>query len=231
MAFTAAFEDSGSPGPTAARLKAFRAARRHSRNVRVLRLLLPAAGVLAVAGLFALTRLGLPIPVNLSSAGLNITSEAVIMEQPRLTGFDGDNREYAVSAARAIQPLATANRLNLEEIEATITVVGQGVTTIRSGSGLYDHSARTLRLEDGITVNNVGGYALSLIDADIDFGAGTMRSDKRVTVTYADSEVTAERFLATENGKHLIFDGSVRTTVLPPKRPGASAEPEETPAE
>ena len=227
MAFPVSLEDAGSLAPSAARLQAFRAARRHSRRVRVLRVFLPAAGVGAIAGLFALTQLGLPLPLGLAALRLIITPDAVIMENPKLTGFDGSDREYSVAAARAVQPMATVDQLDLETIEATINVVGQGITTITAGSGFYDHGARTLRLEGGIAVNAEAGYALRMEDADIDFLAGTMHSGKPVRVIYADSEITSERFSVTDGGGRLLFEGRVRTTIMPPKRSPDSAEPVE----
>jgi lipopolysaccharide export system protein LptC len=226
MSFSASWQDGGTRGRSLARGKAFDAARRHSRRVRLLRVLLPVAGVAAVAGFFVLTRLGLPTALDLSAARLSITPNAVIMEHPNISGFDGEQREYSVVAARAIQPLANPDQVRLEAIEATITA-GQGDTVVTAGSGSYDHGARTLRLEGNIAVNSAEGYALRMTDADLDFVAGTMRSANAVTVIYADSETTAQRFLATDGGKHIRFEGGVRTTIIPPKRetePGAPAK-------
>ncbi len=59
-----------------------------------------------------------------------------------------------------------------------------------------------------------------MTDADIDFNAGTMRSDNPVTVIYADGEITGQRFRATEGGKRILFEGGVSTTIMPPKRAG-----------
>jgi lipopolysaccharide export system protein LptC len=225
MSFSASWQDSGAPGRSLARGKAFDVARRHSRRVRLLRVLLPAAGVAAVAGFFVLTRLGLPTALDLSAARLSITPNAVIMEHPNISGFDGEQREYSVVAARAIQPLANPDQVRLEEIKATITAAGLGTTVVTAGSGSYDHGARTLRLEGNIAVDSAEGYALRMTDADLDFLAGTMRSANAVTVTYADSETTAQRFLATDGGKHIRFEGGVRTTIIPPKRETEPAAP------
>lgn len=223
MSFSASWQDTEAPVPSAARRKAFNAARRRSRNVRLLRVLLPAAGLAAAAALYALTRLGLPTTLDVSSARLSITPNAVIMEHPNLSGFDGERREYSVAAARAIQSLANPNQVQLEAIEATIDVPGRGVTTIAAGSGHYDHAGRKLRLEGDISVASAEGYGLRMTDADIDFLNGTMQSDHPVTVTYADSEITGRRFTATDGGRHVLFKGGVRTTIMPPKREPSEA--------
>ena len=88
--------------------RAFRAARRHSRVVRILRIAIPLAVVLGFIGIFLLTYLNplrmlarLPIDVgNLVVSGTKIT-----MEQPRLSGFTRDERAYELSADAAKQDL------------------------------------------------------------------------------------------------------------------------------
>ncbi|MGH6924771.1 MAG: LPS export ABC transporter periplasmic protein LptC [Propylenella sp.] len=227
MSISASFKGREARLPASARRKAFRAARRHSRNVRLLRILLPAAGVATIAALFVLTRLGLPIALDLSNARLSITPNAVIMEHPNLTGFDGERREYSVAAERAIQSLANPNEVRLEAIKASIGIAEQGVTTIVAGAGLYDHEGRRLRLEGNVSVDSAGGYALRMTDADIDFLGGTMQSAHPVTVIYADSEVTGQRFFATDGGKRVLFEGGVRTIVMPPKRKATQNLPAE----
>lgn len=222
MTYPASWQDAGAPLSTAARRKAFAAALRHSRTVRWLRILLPLAGVVGVAAFFVLTQLGLPIALDLSAARLSVTPNAVIMEQPNLSGFDADGHEYSVRADRAIQPLTTPDRVRLEAIRATLAAAGQGTTTVSADSGQYDHRDRTLRLEGSIAVQSSEGYALRMTDVDIDFRAGSMQSGNPVTVTYADSEITGQRFLATDGGRRLLFDGGVRTVVIPPKRDAAA---------
>lgn len=225
MSLSASWQDTGLTAPLEARRSALRAARRHSRRVRVLRILLPVVALMGIGALFALTQLGLPLALDLSNARLSITPNAVIMEHPNFTGFAGEGREYSVSAARAVQSLANPDRVQLEAISATIDIADQGVTSVAAGSGKYDHAAGTLRLEGDVTLDSSQGYGLRMREVDIDFNAGTMRSDKPVTVIYADSEIVAERLLASDNGKRIRFEGGVHTTIMPPKRAAA-----ETPA-
>jgi lipopolysaccharide export system protein LptC len=226
MSFSASWQDSGAPGPAAARGKAIVAARRHSRHVRILRVLLPLIGLVAIGVFFVLTQLGLPGALDLSAARLSITPNAVIMEHPNITGFDGEHLEYSVVAERAIQPLLSPDQVRLEAIEAKLAT-GDGATTVTAESGDYDHTARTLRLEGAITVDSDQGLALRLNDADIDFTAATMQSDHPVTVIYADGETVGQRFRATDGGKRIRFEGGVSTTIMPPKREAAPAAPAE----
>jgi lipopolysaccharide export system protein LptC len=210
------------------RLSAFRAARRHSRLVRRLRIALPAAGALALAALTIAAHLSLPANLDLSVAGLSVTRNSIIMDNPHLTGFDADKREYSVSADRAIQALANPDAVRLEDITATVKVEGQGTATITAESGDYDNGKSTLQLYGGIAVDSSEGYALRMSDAQIDLRGGTMTSPNPVTVSYQDSRTSGRSISVTGGGKSIVLQGDVRTTLMPPKRgrapqPGAPA--------
>lgn len=202
----------------ATRRRAFTAARRHSRLVRLLRVLLPLAGALAVGGFVFAARLSFPGDVDLSAAKLSITRNAVIMDHPHLTGFEGDAREYSVSADRAIQPLATPGQVRVEAIEAKVTAEGRGTTAITAEAGDYDHEESALKLLGAIVVQSGDGYRLRMTGADVDFGAETMSSDNRVTIGYSESEISGDRMSVTDGGKHIVIEGNVRTVLMPPKR-------------
>jgi lipopolysaccharide export system protein LptC len=140
------------------------------------------------------------------------------MDNPHLTGFDADKREYSVTADRAVQALADPNAVRLDEIVATVTTAGRGTATISAESGDYDNKETTLKLVGGIAVNSLGGYALRMTDADIDLRAGTMSSANPVTVRYATSSTTAGSISVSGGGQVIVLGGGVRTTLLPPKR-------------
>jgi lipopolysaccharide export system protein LptC len=198
------------------RRKAFAAARRHTR------LVLPAAGLLSIAGLIVLARFSFPGDLDLSAASLSVTRNSIIMENPHLIGFDGDRRQYSVSADRAIQALMRPDEVRLEAIEARIVAVGQGPTTITAEAGEYDHGKSTLRLTGAIAVNSAEGYSLNMTDADFDFAGETMSTANPVKVTYEDSEITAGRLSVNGGGDTILFEGNVRTTLMPPKRRSAT---------
>jgi lipopolysaccharide export system protein LptC len=211
-----------------ARARAFVRARRHSRRVRALRYLLPVAGVLAIAGFFVKTHLAFPGAPDLARAGLSVTGSSIIMDQPRLTGFTGDSREYSVAADRAIQPLGNPGEVRLETLEATLLSADRGATKIAAETGDYDHVKNTLRLFGVINIDSAEGYRLTMKDADIDFGAETMTSENPVTIGYENSEITGNRLSISDGGKHIVVEGRVRTTVMPSKEeadPAAATVP------
>ena len=217
--------DAGGPSAVAAarRAKAFEAARRHSRLVRRMRVLLPVAGAAALAGFIVAARLSLPVDLDLSMAGLSVTRNSIIMNNPHLTGFDSNQRRYEVSAERAIQAISAPDEVRLEAIRAIIQTEGRGAATVTAQTGDYDNSAGTLKLVGAIAVDSRDGYTLRLRDADIDLKGGTMSSSNPVTVTYQDSRTTGDRLSVSEGGKVVVLERSVRTTLMPPKRVAAEA--------
>ncbi len=222
MTVSASWQDAGPLSLRASRgrgrRQAFAAARRHSRRVRWLRFLLPLLGLSAIGVFFILTQISLPGDLDLGAARLSVTRNSIIMENPRLTGFDRDGREYSVAADRAIQALASPDQVRLEAIDARVAAAGHGAATITAEAGDYDHGQSTLTLHGDIVVDSAEGYALRMRDAHIDFKAGTLTSPNPVTVGYRGSEITGQRFGASGGGNVLLFEGGVRTILMPPKR-------------
>lgn len=218
----------GGPADRHRRRLAFQAARRHSRNVRRLRLFLPAAGTLAVLAIVLLTRAGLPDNLDLSVASMSVTRNSIIMERPHLTGFDADRREYSVTADRAVQALTNPDSVRLEAIKASVSVTGRGTTNVTAAAGDFDNSAGKLRLEGGVVVDSSDGYSVRMQGADVDFTAGTLASADPVTVIFGDSSTTGRSLSVTGGGKVIVLEGGVRSTLMPPK--SNVDRPSDTPA-
>ena len=86
--------------------------------VRALRVLLPVAGVLAVAGFVADATLSLPGDLDLSAASLSVTRNSIIMDHPHLTGFDGERpRIFALRRSRDPGARPVPDQVRLEAIE------------------------------------------------------------------------------------------------------------------
>ena len=87
--------------------RTFRAAVRHSRQVRFLRIAIPVATAVAVLGgvaansWFQPLRVLTKVPIELGS--LVVSGTKITMKQPRLAGFTSDNRQYELTAQAASQ--------------------------------------------------------------------------------------------------------------------------------
>jgi lipopolysaccharide export system protein LptC len=190
--------------------------------------LLPIAGLVAVAGFVVKTHFSLPGDIDLTAANLSVTRNSIIMDRPHLTGFGDGKRGYSLSANRAIQPLSRPGQVRLEEISARVSGTTEGETKITAEAGDYDHEKSTLQLLGAIAVDSAEGYRLRMSGASVDFGASTLVSDNPVSIGYADSEITGQRMTVSEGGKLIVIEGKVRTVLMPPKRavaPTAAAVP------
>jgi len=88
----------------------FAVASRHSRMVRVLRVAVPAAVILAMAAIITVSifnpfRMLLPkLPVDIGN--LVVSGSRITMESPHLSGYTPDQRPYEVWAKTATQDVA-----------------------------------------------------------------------------------------------------------------------------
>src|SRR5262245_32344253 len=95
--------------------RAFRAAVRHSRHVRILRLAVPLTAVLVLVGGAAFTFLLKPlrvlsgVPVDIGS--MVVSGTKINMNQPRLAGITRDNRRYDMVAQAAAQDLTKPDKI------------------------------------------------------------------------------------------------------------------------
>ncbi len=195
------------------------AASRHSRRVRLLRIALPAIGGLIFLGFVGysyLTDLGAGVEIGSISLG----REGVIMNNPRLSGHDGRNRSYEVTAKRAIQRIDDPKKIELQELTARIDLKGQDWATFTADRGYYDGNAETLRLEQGIVVESGSGYKARLDHAKIDLKNGELMTDRAIDVTSPAGSVRADSMEVRQNGDVIVFQGSVKMTIIPSKLKG-----------
>lgn len=197
--------------------RAFRAARRHSIVVRVLRLALPAVVVLTTLAVVLVTyfnplrMLGkLPIDVgNLVISGTKIT-----MEQPRLAGFTRDARAYELSAEAAAQDLTKPDIIELKKIHAKIEMQDKSSVEMTAVSGLYDSKSETLKLNQDILLTSSTGYEGRLSEATIDIRKGNVVSEHPVEIKLLQGTLDAKRLEIADSGDVIRFDGGVKMVLM-----------------
>jgi lipopolysaccharide export system protein LptC len=216
----AAAADAGS-WEGSSRSAAFVAARRHTNWVRFLRKALPLSCVAILAGVVVLARMSIPEGLDLSIARTTISNGAVVMHEPRLTGFDKQNRSYRVSAETASQKLTSPDEVELTKVVADIHAPDRGEITIVAGGGILDNSEDRLSLYDGVEVESADGYRILLEDVEVHTKEQRLASDSPVTVIYSEGQTTADSLRVTEGGKLVVLEGRVRTTYTAPNQPAA----------
>jgi lipopolysaccharide export system protein LptC len=189
--------------------RTFRAAARHSRHVRILRLAVPAAvavGILgmALAAWFNPSRLLAKLPTG---TALGISGTKITMELPRLEGFTRDARPYLLTAKTAAQDLLHPDRMELNEIHAKMETPDRATVEMSAASGLYNSKADQLVLRDRIVLTSSTGYEGHLTEAVVDMSTGHVVSDKRVEVKLLNGLLTANHLEVA--GELIRFDGGV----------------------
>src|SRR5262245_1757459 len=156
--------------------RVFRAAVRHSRRIRILRVVVPGAVVLAVAGGLGVAALLKPlraltgVPVDVGS--LVVSGTKIMMQQPRLAGFTRDNRRYDMTAQAAGQDLTKPDMVELHGINATMEMKDRVVFETTAKTGFYNTKTEQLTLNQNIVVTSSSGYQAFLSEAVIDVRAG-----------------------------------------------------------
>lgn len=209
------------------RMRAFAAARRHSRLVRILRVAAPASVALGVAAL-ALSALFHPFraPIaELSVGDLGVDGFKITMGRPKLTGVRRDGRAYVVNASKAIQDVTRPTMVELRDIDGDLGVAGNASLHVTAAAGVYDSVAQSLDLSQDVRIHN-SSYDVRLMSAKVDFKSGVYRSEQPVTVVMSNgATISADSALARDNGEELTFAGRVHSVFTTGERAeGASAD-------
>ena len=197
--------------------RAFRAARRHSRLVRFLRVALPAATVLGLGGMFLITyfnplRLLTKLPVNIND--MVVSGTKITMEKPRLSGFTKDQRAYEFTAAAAAQDLTRPNIVELRNIHAKVDMQDKSTMSMTAATGVYDTKAETLKLKDKILLTSTNGNKGRLSEAVIDVRKGNVVSDKPVELEMLQGVLNANKLEIVDSGALVRFHGGVTMTLM-----------------
>jgi len=191
--------------------RAFRAARRHSRLVRVLRVTLPVvvAGTLVLMVLitwFNPLRVLDKLPVNMDI--LVVSGTQITMEKPRLSGFTHDARPYELSAEAAKQDLTKPDLVELHNLRAKVHMQDQTVTLMTAKTGFYNAKTETLKLEKDIVVSN-NTYEGQFSEATVDINKGNVLSEKPVTLKFLQGQLDANRLEILDSGDLVRFSNGV----------------------
>jgi lipopolysaccharide export system protein LptC len=193
----------------------YRLALRHSRNVRRLKIVLPAAAATLILVFFAVSWVSSLVPEGVIVASTSIEDGKLVMHRPILTGENADNQSYELKADRAMQDLSNPDRIELERISADVPVSDGVSAKLEAESGVFDRTAETMTFDKPFTVTTSTGMKASLQSADIDINGGAMKSDKPVNIRLPEGTVDALSMRMTDKGNTIILENRVRMTIDP----------------
>jgi len=192
--------------------RAFLAARRHSRLVRILRIAIPGVVAFALVVIILATylnplRMLAKLPINIDN--LVVSGTKVTMEQPRLSGFTSDARAYELTADTAAQDMTKPDIVELRNIRAKVEMQDKSTMEMTAVAGIYDSKAETLRLDREILLNSSTGYKGRLSEALVDIRNGDVVSEHPVEVQLLQGTLNANRLNIVDSGEIMRFHGGV----------------------
>jgi lipopolysaccharide export system protein LptC len=207
----------------------FRAAARHSRRVRLLRVGLPLAAILgclalALVSWFNPLRILSRLPISVGD--VIVSGTKIKMENPKLSGFTRDQRRYDVTAGAASQDLTRPGVIELHDINALLEMQEKTTMKLVAQDGLFDSKQERLTLMRDIVVTSSKGDEGYFDEAVIDTKNGNVVSDKPVRLKMLNGTVKGNRFELTNSGDVIRFDNGV---VVNMKLDNATSQPAATP--
>jgi lipopolysaccharide export system protein LptC len=199
-------------------VRVFRAALRHSRFVRFLRIGIPAfvvVGALIIfLSVYVLDPLRQLAKLPGSIGGLVVSGTAITMQQPRMAGYTQDRRPYVVTARAATQDVTKPDIVQLQELNATIEFKDAGKFVLTARSGLFESKLDRLTLQEDILVNSAN-YQAKLSEAVVNVRTSHMVSEHPVEVVMRQGTINANRLEVTNSGEVIRFEGGVTMLLVP----------------
>jgi len=197
--------------------RAFRAARRHSRLVRVLRVAVPLIVVLGAVVVVLVTyfnplRMFTKLPVDVGK--LVVSGTKITMEQPRLSGFTRDARAYELTADAAAQDLTKPDIIELKNIHAKVQMQDKSTVTMTAATGVYDSKADTVKLDRDIVLTSTSGYRGRLTEATVDIRKGNVVSNHPVVLDMLQGTLNAKRLQIVNSGDLVRFTDGVSMVLM-----------------
>ena len=191
----------------------FAAASRHSRMVRFLRIAVPGAVGLAMAGVIGISifnpfRMLMPkLPLDMGN--LVVSGTKITMESPHVSGYTPDQRPYELWAKTAVQDVTNPDLVELNKLRTKVLMQDGSTTFLDSLTGLFDNKQQTLELHKDIFLQTTTGYEARLTQAFVDLVRNTVDSDEHVDVKLTNGTVSSDRLHITGGGEVIIFEGNV----------------------
>ena len=207
--------------------RAFRAARRHSRLVRILRIAVPVVVVMGLTIVTLITyfnplRMLAKLPINIDN--LVVSGTKVTMEQPRLSGFTSDARAYELTADTAAQDMTKSDIVELRNIRAKVEMQDKTSMLMTAVTGIYDAKGETLKLDREILLRSSTGFQGRLSEALIDIRKGNVVSEHPVEVKLLQGTLNANRLDIFNSGDVVRFHGGVVMDMMLNQSPPAKSD-------
>jgi lipopolysaccharide export system protein LptC len=218
------------PSRGAPQERVYRAALRHSRFVRFLKVAIPLGAILAIG---AIAYIGFFDPFHrlegVTLGPFTMSGREITMEAPALTGYDKESRPYEVKAEAAVQDVKKPTVISLKKVKGNFALEGASKGWMEALTGILDTQTEKLTLRQDIHIKTDTGHDVKLRSASVDFKAKSMVSRDPVEVILPNGRIDANTLEITDNGKVAAFVGDVRTFMESTEPTGkAAAKPKDS---
>ncbi|MEL7542963.1 MAG: LPS export ABC transporter periplasmic protein LptC [Pseudomonadota bacterium] len=207
------------------RAKAYRAARRHTALVRVLRVVFPVVAV----GTFGLYAVNAKFSVDIGDATasverIELTQDALRMVTPRLEGVTQDNGRYVVQAKSGVQDADAPDIINLDAVDARVARPGNQWVHLVADNGRFETKADRMQLAGNIRIVADNGMDAQLSTANIDIKTNTIVSGDPVNIQMPNGTIDSASIAINTEARTVSFVGDVRVTLFKqPQSPNAAS--------
>lgn len=188
---------------------------RHTKLVRLAKLLLPVLAALLIGLLLLIPS----IKNDLYDFKIDITKpksgelEKLHVENSVFNITDQNNQVHNFVAQNIDETKPGSKIIKLTNPEGTIPNENQEWINIKSPTGFYNQDANTLRLEDGVEIFYSSGMNINLKDFNYDFKTQSGNSSNPISGQGVYGNIKSESFEYFKNDSLLIFKGKTYITI------------------
>ncbi len=189
-----------------------RSAGRHSRFVRVLRIVLPVAVVLAIGAYVVLTYYNpMEALARLPSVSgkLGVQGSKITMESPKIAGIGRNQRGYQLTAETAVQDITKPDQLELKNLRADIEMADTDILVVTAKTGTYHTKLDKVTLREHVVFTTAQGLNAKMREAVVDMKKGTLQSDQAVDFKLPSGRVQANGVEIEDSGELVRFTRGV----------------------
>lgn len=193
------------------RAREFKRARRHSIVVRVMRIGLPIAAVVAM-GSYAVTLL---MTSGFSTRGVEVAAVQIdtknlTMQRPKYIGFGKAGERFEIRARDAITDFRQQGPIKLNAIDGDITQLNGVITRMKATWGTYDQKKELLELYEKIDIDGSTGMKARLTRATIYTKENRVISDEPIYAETDTGNIRANTMVLNSKSHQATFKDAVR---------------------
>ena len=144
----------------------------------------------------------------------------IVIDSPKLVGYQKDGRPYEVRAKTGVQDIAAPDTIDLDSVEVRIENNANSAITLQAPKGLYSTKGDRADMTGGVIIRDPKKFDMRLESAVMDFKTSKMKSDKPTILKLEGGEISSKAVEFSQKDSHATFSGGVHSTLY-----GEGAEP------